>query len=228
MGINPNQLNMQTPILKYIAKAKKFGAKIKDGKKYVDVIMPPVMSKRYAIGIDTDRKIYFAVQSDEAYIFQEFEISEVSFVRKLVDKKDWLVITTDDASNGRGRQAKGLGEKKIPLRFWFEATDGIFDGFNGIDEDKIISFIGLNFVNNHPEASGEVFLEANLKLRGNWDGVEEIEDVKEEEVVIERFTPNGEDDILAGEDIVFLDDSDIIPLTDDEILEIKTEHLTPD
>jgi len=196
MGINPSDLNLKTPLIKYLATAIKYGANIS---KKGDVKMSIALSKRMAVGIDDTRSIYVAMQSDEAFVFQEFIVSEVSFVRNVSDS-DWLVITTKDASNGRGKSPKGLGNKEIPLRFWYPANKGTFDGFYGISEDKTINFIEMTFVNNHPEASGTPFMEVPLKLRGKWDDVEYIEEENAEEEIIERVAPTGADDILAGED----------------------------
>lgn len=231
MGINPNHLNMDTPLVRYIATAVKNGSKIQNGKKHTDIIMSKIMSKRLAIGIDEANTTYIAMQSNESYVFQEFSILEVDFVRKVMDS-DWLVIVTDDASNGRGKMPKGLGDKKIPMRFWFPATNGLFDAFNGIGPDKIISFIEMNFVNNYPEASGDIFLEVPLKIRGNWEDVEIIEDIINEENIIEHMETQSIDDVLISEDNLILNNKsesgEVLELSEEEKNTILTEALFPD
>lgn len=233
MAVDPSDLNMQTPLLRYIATAIKNGGQLT---KTGDLKLPFASSKRVAVGIDERKTIYLAFQSDEAFVFQTFTINEVSFVRN-VSQSDWVVIRTPDASNGRGKIKNGKISKEIPMRFWFPANKGTFDGFAGIPEDKQISFIEMSFVNHHPEASGEVIFEVPLKLRGKWDDLEIIEESMEEEIPTEvfedsqeakeRIAPTGKDDILAGEDsldITVVDEDVDIP--DD--LNINYDDLIPD
>lgn len=232
MAVDPSDLNMQTPLLRYIATSIKNGGQLtKNG----DLRLPFAASKRVAVGIDEKKIIYMALQSDEAFAFQTVTINEVSFVRN-VSQSDWLVVRISDASNGRGKAKNGKMPKEIPMRFWFPANKGTFDGFAGISEDKQIAFIEMNFINNHPEASGDIIFEVPLKLRGKWDDLEIIEEDAVEQIptevfndheVVERSAPTGKDDILAGEDsldITVVDDAIDIP--DD--LNINYEDLIPD
>lgn len=223
MAVSSSDLNFETPLLKYAVTAIKNGGIMKGS----DLRMPPGSSMRLAIGMDDQHQIYLGVQagSTEVIVFESFQIAEVAFARQTAGR-DWLVISTADASAGRGKTKDGRLPRQIPMRLWYPVNNHLFDGFGGLRDDRHILFTEMRFVNGHPESSGEdVLFEAPLKLRGIWNDVEVIEDEVPEiipETPTQKVKPSGNDDILANEDIIteeveIPDDLDIGDLLPDDL-----------
>lgn len=173
---NITSANLQTPLLKWMAKYAVIGDLATKGR---DFRMGPTASARIAVGISqTTRSPYVALTGDDDIVFSSFDISKIAFARN-VNNRDWLVFVTPDASQGRAKTP-------VPMRIWFPAQEGIFDGWCGT-KDQIVQIIHLTeaqvaLMPNVSEEDINIIGEAPLTLQGDWTGLEVIADMTPEEV----------------------------------------------
>lgn len=177
-------VNLQTPLAQFLAQMASAN-ELKISRR--DFKLGALASSYLSVGIDDNRAFYIGMPDWMIDLMQEFPISSVAFARQ-VQNQDWLVIVTDDASNGRN------ADDPVPLRFWFPANPGLFDSFAGI-KDRVIKFIPTIVdpkgqpvsVSDEPEPK----IEAPLTLQGDWNGVIQIEDEGEVADVVELDLGDG-------------------------------------
>lgn len=174
---SPSTANLNAPILNWLATYAKVGEMKFKGR---DFFVGPSASSRIAIGIsDKTRQTFLGFTGDDDVVFSSFEISSIAFVRR-VQERDWLVIVTDDGSNGRA-------DTPIPMRIWFPANIGLFDGWAGIPDYASIQIIRLiDDTLRLSDSSVEVLNTIPLTLQGKWDGVEVIIEPDEDDLSLEN------------------------------------------
>lgn len=192
-------VNLETPLAQFLAQmasANELRVSRRDFK------LGALASAYISIGIDDNRAFYIGMPDWMIDLMKEFPISSVAFARQIQDQ-DWLVIITEDASNGRNK------DNPIPLRFWFPANPGLFDAFAGI-KDRVIKFIPTVIdpkgqpvsLSDTPEPK----IEAPLTLQGDWRGVLQIEDEGEVPDVVELDLGNGAEALEGEESLSSLQD----------------------
>lgn len=170
---SPSSANLKTPILGWLATYAKVGEMKFKGR---DFFVGPSASSRLAIGIsDKTRQTFLGFTGDDDVVFTSFVIASIAFVRRVQDK-DWLVVVTDDGSNGRA-------DEPIPMRIWFPANAGLFDGWAGIPEHASVQLIRVTDDNMRlSDDSVDIIESVPLTLQGNWKGVEVIEEPDEDDL----------------------------------------------
>lgn len=190
-----DSLNLKTPLLSFLTIFAKLN-ELKMSKR--DFMLGSTCSAYLSVGIDDNRAIFLGMPEWMIHYFREFEISSVSFVRR-IRNRDWLVISTDDAANGRS-------ETPVPIRFWFEANYGLFDAFSGIENRHIKLIQHTVSPDGRPSAASDdpdVISEPPLSLQGDWSDTTPILDEGEVSEIVElnieaEAPPEAEEETLAN------------------------------
>lgn len=161
--------NLKTPFLQWLAAYATTGD-MRLSPNNRDIRMGGAASARIAVGLSEDgTKNYIGIAAGDDIPIGSIPISSVAFARRIQDR-DWLVLLTNDATNGRS-------ETPVPLRIWFPANSGTFDPWCGIRPDETVTLCRLT-AEMIPAASPdtlEPIIEVPLSLQGDWRGVEVIE-----------------------------------------------------
>mgnify|MGYP001426959111 CR=1 FL=1 len=174
--------NLKTPLLQWMA-AYAMTGDMRVSPNNRDIRMGGAASMRIAVGLSEENAhTYVGIAAGDDIPLGSIPITSVAFARKIQDR-DWLVIVTNDATDGRSK-------KPIPLRIWFPANTGIFDAWCGIKPDETVTLCSIT-PDMIPIASPDSIQpigEFPLTLQGDWKGVEVIETIEDEpEIEIESL-----------------------------------------
>lgn len=164
--INWDEYDTENPFIKWYASLFKRNAAKMDDKG--NIMLEPMASKRFAIGIDEDGITpLFGIPDEEREAVLSIPWSNAAFVRNHKER-DWIIL----ASNK-------FNDKDMKIKLWFPAIEGLLAGWenrnltpqqeefkNDILDPVRLIMVSIEFRKGKPHKTGGEILHLPLTLKG--------------------------------------------------------------
>lgn len=146
-SVSPDLYALDSKFLAWYTSYWQHGGMVKEGIKFsgigndnnVDIFFTPLASTRFGLGISPDGIPLFGIPNDEGDFFMALLWDEAAFLRRAINRDDWIALACHDA-----RFSKDMGAP-VMLRLWFQVSRGLFDGWLKTEEKpKKLTLVEMN------------------------------------------------------------------------------------
>jgi hypothetical protein len=163
--LSPDQFDVDSPFLQWYASYWKRNAAHCISKDIGgDLIMGPLASRRFSIGLDDGNMPLLGIADDEAHAVMSIPWSQAAFLRGVQDR-DWVVLFCSDS------RITGSGTPEpVSLRLWLPTMSGLLDGWLASEpKPTMLKVIEASIAKGKPTEKGGASLALlPLAFKGVW------------------------------------------------------------